>query len=315
MSGAIAAAGITDALKEVGAAYMECVTIAGDFQEEMSNVEALSGATAEDMANLTAQAKEIGADTKYTATEAAQAMGYMAMAGWDAQQMLSGMDGVINLARASGEDLALVSDIVTDNLTAFGLTAADTAHFADVLAAAATNSNTSVSIMGETFKQSAAIAGALGYSIEDVAVGVGLMANAGVKGSIAGTALKNTFNGLLEGATLTAAAFGEYEFSTLKADGTMKDFSSSIDELRGYFDQMTEAERVNNAMTIAGQRGYNGLLAILNSTDEDYAALTASINECSGAAEQMAEIKMDNLNGQSLMKPLLPAAGQYRLYG
>ncbi len=298
VSGAIAAAGITDALKEIGAAYMECVTIAGNFQEEMSNVEALSGATSEDMVNLTAQAKEIGAATKYTATEAAQAMGYMAMAGWDAQQMLSGMNGVINLARASGEDLALVSDIVTDNLTAFGLTAADTAHFADVLAAAATNSNTSVSIMGETFKQSAAIAGALGYSIEDVAVGVGLMANAGVKGSIAGTALKNTFNGLLEGATLTSAAFGEYEFSALKADGTMKSFSSSIDELRGYFDQMTEAERVNNAMTIAGQRGYNGLLAILNSTDEDYAALTASINECSGAAEKMAEIKMDNLNGQ-----------------
>lgn len=298
VSGAIAAAGITSALKEVGAAYIECVTIAGDFQAEMSNVEALSGATAEDMANLTAQAKGIGAATKYTATEAAQSMGYMAMAGWDAQQMLSGMSGVINLARASGEELALVSDIVTDNLTAFGLTAADTAHFADVLAAAATNSNTSVSVMGETFKQSAAIAGALGYSIEDVAVGVGLMANAGVKGSIAGTALKNTFNGLLEGATLTAAAFGEYEFSTIKADGTMKDFSSSIDELRGYFDQMTEAERVNNAMVIAGQRGYNGLLAILNSTDEDYAALTESINECSGAAEQMAEIKMDNLNGQ-----------------
>ena len=298
VSGAIAAAGITDALKEIGAAYMECVTIAGDFQEEMSNVEALSGATAEDVANLTAQAKEIGAATKYTATEAAQAMGYMAMAGWDAQQMLSGMNGVINLARASGEDLALVSDIVTDNLTAFGLTAADTAHFADVLAAAATNSNTSVSIMGETFKQSAAIAGALGYSVEDVAVAVGLMANAGIKGSISGTALKNTFNGLLEGATLTSAAFGEYEFSAIKADGTMKDFSASIDELRYYFDQMTEAERVNNAMTIAGQRGYNGLLAILNSTDEDYASLTESINECSGAAEQMAEIKMDNLNGQ-----------------
>lgn len=298
VSGAIAAAGITDALKEIGEAYMECVTIAGDFQEEMSNVEALSGATAEDVANLTAQAKEIGAATKYTATEAAQAMGYMAMAGWDAQQMLSGMNGVINLARASGEDLALVSDIVTDNLTAFGLTAADTAHFADVLAAAATNSNTSVSIMGETFKQSAAIAGALGYSVEDVAVAVGLMANAGIKGSISGTALKNTFNGLLEGATLTSAAFGEYEFSAIKADGTMKDFSASIDELRYYFDQMTEAERVNNAMTIAGQRGYNGLLAILNSTDEDYASLTESINECSGAAEQMAEIKMDNLNGQ-----------------
>ena len=295
---AIAAAGIVDSLDEIKDAYLECVTIAADFQEGMSNVEALSGASAQEMADLIAEAKELGAETKYTALEASEAMGYMAMAGWDAQQMMSGMSGVIDLAAASGEDLAMVSDIVTDNLTAFGLTAADTAHFADVLAAAATNSNTSVGIMGETFKQSASVAGALGYSIEDVAVATGLMANAGVKGSISGTALKNTFNGLLEGVTLTSAAFGEYEYSAIKTDGTMEDFAGTIDELRVYFDQMTEAERVNNAMAIAGQRGYNGLLAILNATDEDYASLTNSINNCSGAAQRMAEIKMDNLNGQ-----------------
>lgn len=295
---AITAAGIAVALKEIYDGYVACVGIAADFQETMSTVEALSGAGAEDMAALTAEAKELGATTKFTAKESAEAMTYMAMAGWDAQEMLSGMDGVLQLAAASGEDLALVSDIVTDNLTAFGLTAADTAHFSDVLAAAATNSNTSVSIMGETFKNAASIAGALGFSVEDVAVAVGLMANAGVKGSIAGTALKNTFNGLLEGATLTSAAFGEYEFTAIKADGTMKSFSETIDELRVYFSEMTEAERVNNAMTLAGQRGYNGLLAILNATDADYAKLTASINECSGAASRMAEIKLDNLNGQ-----------------
>lgn len=294
---AIAAAGIVTALKEIADAYMECVDIAGDFEEGMSNVEALSGATADEMALLAEKAEELGAATKYTAQEAADAMGYMAMAGWDAQEMLAGMDGVINLAAASGEDLAMVSDIVTDNLTAFGLTAADTAHFADVLAAAATSSNTNVSIMGETFKQSASIAGALGYTIEDVAVAVGLMANSGVKGSIAGTALKNTFNGLLEGVTLTASAFGEYDYTAIKADGTMKSFSETIDELRDCFEQMTEAERVNNAMALAGQRGYNGLLAILNATDEDYASLTDSINNCTGAAKRMADIKMDNLNG------------------
>lgn len=293
----IAAAGIVTALKEIADAYMECVDIAGDFEEGMSNVEALSGATADEMALLAEKAEELGAATKYTAQEAADAMGYMAMAGWDAQEMLAGMDGVINLAAASGEDLAMVSDIVTDNLTAFGLTAADTAHFADVLAAAATSSNTNVSIMGETFKQSASIAGALGYTIEDVAVAVGLMANSGVKGSIAGTALKNTFNGLLEGLTLTASAFGEYDYTAIKADGTMKSFSETIDELRDCFEQMTEAERVNNAMALAGQRGYNGLLAILNATDEDYASLTDSINNCTGAAKRMADIKMDNLNG------------------
>jgi len=295
---ALAAAGIADALGEIKDAYMECVTIAANFEEGMSNVEALSGSTAQEMAELTAKAKELGAETKYTAMQSSEAMGYMAMAGWDAQEMLSGMSGVIDLAAASGEDLAMVSDIVTDNLTAFGLTAADTARFADVLAAAATGSNTSVSIMGETFKQSASIAGALGYSIEDVAVGVGLMANAGVKGSIAGTALKNTFNGLLEGVTLTSAAFGEYEFTAIKADGAMQDFAGTINELRGYFDQMTEAERVSNAMAIAGQYGYNGLLAILNATEADYQSLTDSINSCSGAAQRMAGIKMDNLKGQ-----------------
>lgn len=295
---AIITAGIADKINEIKDAYVECVTIAADFQESMSNVEALSGSTAREMAELTAEAKELGATTKFTAQESADAMGYMAMAGWDAQEMISGMAGVISLAAAAGEDLAQVSDIVTDNLTAFGLTAADTAHFSDVLAAAAANSNTSVGIMGETFKQSAAVAGALGYSIEDVAVGVGLMANAGVKGSIAGTALKNTFNGLLEGATLTAAAFGEYEFTAVKADGTMKEFSDTINELRVYFEQMTEAERVNNAMALAGRRGYNGLLAILNATDADYQSLTNSINNCTGAAQRMADTKLDNLNGQ-----------------
>lgn len=295
---AIVTAGVATALHEIKEAYMECVQVAGDFEEGMSTVEALSGATAEEMAALNAEAKELGATTKFTALEAADAMGYMAMAGWDATDMLNGMDGVLQLAAASGEDLAMVSDIVTDNLTAFGLKASDTARFADVLAAAATNSNTNVAIMGETFKMSASIAGALGYSIEDVATAVGLMANSGVKGSIAGTALKNTFNGLLEGVTLTSAAFGEYEYTSIKADGTMKGFRETIDELRGCFEEMTEAERVNNAMALAGQRGYNGLLAILNASEADYTSLSDSIDNCTGAAQRMANIKLDNMNGE-----------------
>lgn len=308
LAAALAAAGIAKTVKEIADALNACVTAAADFEETMSTVKALSGAGSDELSKLSDMAQELGATTKFTATEAAQAMTYMAMAGWDANEMLAGMNGVLQLAAASGEDLAMVSDIVTDNLTAFGLTAEDTAHFSDVLAAAATNSNTSVSIMGETFKLSASVAGALGYSIEDVAAAIGLMANSGVKGSIAGTALKNTFNGLLEGVTLTGAAFGEYEYSAIKADGTMKSFGATIDELRGYFDQMTEAERVNNAMAIAGERGYNGLLAILNATDEEYASLTANIAACSGAAAEMAAIKMDNLNGQlTLMRSAFDA--------
>lgn len=298
VSSAIAAAGIAVALKEIADAYMECISAAGNFEETMSTVEALSGANAREMEELSGLAKELGAETKYTAQESAEAMTYMAMAGWETTDMLRGMDGVIQLAAASGEDLAQVSDIVTDNLTAFNLTASDTAHFSDVLAAAATSSNTSVSVMGETFKQSASIAGALGYSIDDVAVAVGLMANNGVKGSIAGTALKNTFNGLLEGVTLTGAALGEYEFSAMKSDGTMKSFAETVNELRFCFDQMSEAEKVNNAMAIAGSRSYNGLLAIVNATDKDYSSLTQSIQNCTGAASKMAAVKMDNMNGE-----------------
>ncbi|MDE6727918.1 MAG: phage tail tape measure protein [Oscillospiraceae bacterium] len=294
---ALATTGIAAWLNKVKESYTECVSAAMEFGGTMSTVEALSSASASEMAALSQSAKDYGANTVFTANQSASAMTYMGMAGWDATQMISGLPGVLNLAAASGEDLANTSDIVTDNLTAFNLKASDTTHFADVLAAAATNSNTSVGIMGETFKSSASIAGALGYSIEDVATAVGLMANAGVKGSVAGTALKNTFNGLLNGATLTAAAFGEVEFTAVNADGTMKDFGDTCNELRGYFSQMTEAERVQNAMLLAGQRGYNGLLAILNATDEDYQKVTDSINNCTGAAQRMADIKLDNLQG------------------
>ena len=297
VGGAIAAAGITGAMKSIADAYMECVEVAGNFEQAMSAVEAIANSNTSEMAALTAEAKELGATTKFTAQQSANAMEYMAMAGWDAREMLNGMDGVINLAAAAGEDLAQVSDIVTDNLSAFGLKASDTAHFADVLAAAAANSNTNISIMGETFKSSSSVAGALGYSVEDVAVMVGLMANNAVKGSRAGTALRNIFNGLLGGVTLTAEAFGELDYSAVNSDGSMKGLMETVKDLRDYFGQMTEAERVNNAMAIAGMRGYNGLLAILNATDEDFQSLYASISNCSGAAERMAKIKLDNLNG------------------
>ena len=295
---ALAAAGIVATLKKIYDAFAECVSVTGDFEESMSNVEAISGASGEEISALTERAKELGAQTSFTAQQVSEGMSYMAMAGWDTTSMLSGMDAVLALAAASGEDLGTVSDIVTDALTAFGLKASDTAHFADVLAATATNANTNVGMMGETFKYAAPVAGALGYSIEDVSVMIGLMANSGIKASNAGTTLRNVFNGLLSGVTLTSDAFGEVEISAVNADGTMKDLGTSINELRGYFEQMSQAEQVNNAIAIAGQRGYSGLLAILNSTSEDYNKLTSAITNCSGAAQQMADIKLDNMNGQ-----------------
>lgn len=294
---ALVAAGITAGLREIYDAYKECISISMEFGGTMSTVEALSGANVKEMQELSAKAKELGASTAYTANQSAEAMTYMGMAGWNAGQMISGMDGMMALAAASGEDLGMVSDIVTDNLTAFKLEASDTAHFVDVLASAAANSNTSVGVMGETFKSSASIAGALGYSIEDVAIAVGAMANQGVKGSIAGTALKNIFNGISGEITLTSRAFGEATYTGVNLDGSMKSLSETISDLRGYFDQMTDSEKKANAQAIAGERGYNGLLAILGTTDAQYAELTADINECTGAAQKMANIKLDNLQG------------------
>lgn len=294
---ALVDSGIADGLRKLEDEYKACVEASMEFGYTMSTVEALSGASVTEMQTLTATAKELGATTAFTANQSAQAMTYMGMAGWNAQQMVSGMDGVLNLAAASGEDLASVSDIVTDNLTAFGLKASDTAHFADVLAAAATNSNTSVELMGETFKTSASIAGTLGYSVEDVAIQIGLMANSGIKASIGGTALRNIFNGISSEVTLTSKAFGEATYTGVNLDGSMKDLSEVTSELRVYFDQMTDSEKKANAQAIAGERGYGGLLAMLNATEEEYQRVSDSIYNCTGAAQKMANIKLDNLQG------------------
>lgn len=294
----LVSAGIVKGLKAIYEAFSECTQVAGDFEAQMSTVEAISGASEEEIAALTDRAKELGATTAFTAQQVGEGMEYMAMAGWKTTDMLEGMDAVLSLAAASGEDLGTVSDIVTDALTAFGLKAKDTGRFADILAATAANANTNVGMMGETFKYAAPVAGALGYSVEDVAVAIGLMADSGIKASQAGTTLKNIFNGILGGVDLTAAAFGDLNVEFVNSDGSMQDLSSSMDTLRYYFDQMTEAEKVHNAINIAGQRGYAGLLAILNSTTEDYNKLTTAVNNSAGAAQKMADIKLDNMNGQ-----------------
>ena len=201
------------------------VKTAADFDSAMSKVAAVSGATGSDLEALRDKAREMGEKTKFSASEAAEAMNYMAMAGWKTEDMLSGIEGVMNLAAASGEDLATTSDIVTDALTAFGLTAKDSGHFADILAAASSNANTNVSMMGETFKYCAPIAGALGFSAEDTAEAIGLMANAGIKGSQAGTSLRTIMNNLSGDVTICGSAIGEVTIATTNADGSMRDHS------------------------------------------------------------------------------------------
>lgn len=300
---AITAAGTAAALKEIGTAYMDCIVTAGDFQESMSTVEALSGAAGNEMEILTAKAKEMGATTKFTAQEASQAMQYMSMAGWDASAMTAGLGGVMQLAAASGEELGTVSDIVTDALTAFGMTANDTNRFVDILAATATKSNTNVSMLGESFKYAAPLCGTLGYSAQDAAVALGLMANSGIKSSQAGTTLKTALANLSAPTEKQAAVMDDLNISMTNTDGTMKTMMDLTKNLRSAFSGLSEAEQASAASTIFGKEAMSGMLAIINASQADFDSLTQSIYGSAGAAQRMAEIKLDNMNGQlTLMK-------------
>ena len=240
------------------------VKTAADFDSAMSRVAAVSGATGSDFDSLRDKAREMGAKTKFSATEAADAMNYMAMAGWKTEDMLSGIEGVMYLAVASGEDLATTSDIVTDALTAFGLTAADSGHFADVLAAVSSNANTNVSMMGETFKYCAPVAGALGFSVEDTAEAIGLMGNAGIKASQAGTSMRFIMTNLTGDVKLSGAAIGDVTIATTNADGSMRSLSAILADCRGAFAGMTEAEKANNAEALVGKNAMSGFLALMN---------------------------------------------------
>ena len=274
------------------------VKTAADFDSAMAQVAAVSGATGDDLQALRDKAREMGEKTKFSASEAADAMNYMAMAGWKTSDMLSGIDGIMSLAAASGEDLATTSDIVTDALTAFGLTAQDSGHFADILAAAASNANTNVGMMGETFKYCAPVAGALGYSAEDVAEAVGLMANSGIKATQAGTAMRTMMTKLQGELELSGAAFGEVTVATANADGSMRELGDILGDLRGYFSQMTESEAAAAAETLVGKNAMSGFLAVMNAAPGDIDKLNNAIANCDGTAENMAAIMQDNLNGQ-----------------
>ena len=282
----------------VGTVSIAAIKMGADFEEGMSKVEAISGATGEDLEKLKEKAMEMGAKTKFSATEASEALQYMAMAGWKTEDMLNGLEGIMDLAAASGEDLALTSDIVTDALTAFGLSAQDSTRFADVLAAASSNANTNVSLMGETFKYVAPVAGALGYSIEDTAVAIGLMANSGIKGSEAGTALRAILSRLTKPTDEVAAAMSALNISLTNSDGTMKSFNDIILDLRSSFSKLDQAQQAEMAATLGGQEAMSALLSIVNASDSDLQKLTNAINNSSGSAKKMAETMNNNLKGK-----------------
>lgn len=316
------AKGVTLPLLGVGTA---AVKVASSFDSAMSEVKAISGATGTQFTQLRDKAIEMGAKTKFSATESAEAFKYMAMAGWDTKDMLNSISGVMNLAAASGEDLGIVSDIVTDAMTAFGLAADGTTkvlkngynvevsnaeHFSDVLAEASSRSNTNVSLMGATFKYVAPIAGAMGYSIEDTAVAIGLMANAGIKGEQAGTALRSTITRLVKPTKESGTAMDALGISVTNSDGSMKSLDNILKQVRGSMSGLTEDQKASYAAMLAGQEGMSGLLAIVNASDEDYQKLSESIQNCTGASQEMADTMQDNLGGAvTLLKSALESAG------
>ena len=268
-----------------------------DFEAAMSKVSSISGATGNDLQSLTNKAKEMGATTKFSATESAEAFQYMAMAGWDTKSMLDGIDGIMNLSAADGLDLATTSDIVTDALTAFGLSAKDSTHFADVLATASSSANTNVSMLGESFKYVAPLAGSMNYSIEDVSLALGLMANASVKGSMAGTSLKTALSNLASPTKSMASEMSKLGISMTDSNGNALGLRDIIIQLREKFGKLSETEKAATASTLFGKEAMSGMLAIINASDADFNKLTDNISNADGAAKQMADTLNDNLKG------------------
>lgn len=282
----------------IGGLGVAAVKTASDFDSSMSNVQAISGATADQMEVLRQKAREMGEKTKFSAQEAGDAMSYMAMAGWKTEDMLGGIEGIMNLAAASGEDLATTSDIVTDALTAFGMSAEQSGELADIMAAASSNANTNVSLLGESFKYAAPLFGAMNYSAEDAATALGLMANAGIKGSQAGTTLKNAIANMVKPTDAMAGVMDEYKLSLINTDGSMKSFSQVMEMLREKMGGLSETEQAAAASTLFGKEAMAGMLSIINAAPADYEKLTKAVNDADGSSKKMADTMNDNLAGQ-----------------
>ena len=289
--------GFTKAVSAAKDFITESLKVGMNFDSSMSKVKAVSKASSEDMAKLRDKAKEMGASTKFSATESAEAFNYMAMAGWKTEDMLGGIDGIMSLAAASGTDLATTSDIVTDALTAMGYSAKDSGRLADVMAAASSNANTNVEMMGGTFQYVAPVVGALGYSMEDTAVAIGLMANSGIKAEKAGTAMRSWLSRMAAPTKESQEAMDALGISMTNTDGTMKPLSQNMQELREKFKGLTKEQKAQYAKSLAGQEAMSGLLAIVNSSDEDFDKLTNAVANSNGAAKEMADTMQDNLGG------------------
>ena len=269
---------------------------AAKFEAAMSNVKAISGATGEEFELLRQQAIDLGANTAFSASEVADAMTEMAKAGWGSKQIMAGMGGVLDAAAASGESLGTVSTIVADAITGFGLAASESTRVADLLTQAANSGTIGVGDLGESFKYIAPIAASMGFSIEDVTTAITAMSMAGIKGSQAGTALRTVMSRLIEPKKQVAAAMEELGVSVANTDGSMKSLDTIVAELRTAFSGLTTEQKAQYAVTLAGQEGMSGLLALLNLTQEEYDEIAASMDNAGGIAKKTAKIMRDNLS-------------------
>ncbi|WP_342515411.1 phage tail tape measure protein [Sutcliffiella sp. FSL R7-0096] len=268
-----------------------------DFDDSMAKVQAVSGATGDELLELREKAKEMGATTKFSASESADALNYMALAGWDTKQMLGGIEGIMALAAASGEDLAAVSDIVTDALSAFGMQAEDSARFADVLAAASSSANTDVMGLGKAFEYVAPVSGALKYSVEDTAKAIGIMSNSGIKGEKAGTALRTMMTNLAKPTAAMKKEMDRLGISLTDSEGEMKSFDEVMLNIRESLGGLTEQQQASSAATIFGKEAMSGALAIVNASEADYEKLSHAIDNSNGSAQRMADIMEGTLGG------------------
>ena len=287
-------AGLTLPIVGIGVASTKT---ASDFQGAMKEVSAISGATGKDLDSLSNLAKEMGSTTKFSASESAEALKYMGMAGWKTQDMMAGLPSILNLASAGGTDLALTSDIVTDGLTAMGMSANDAGKFADIMASTCSNANTNIELMGETLKYVGPVAGALGIEMDDLSVAIGLMGNAGLKGSNAGTSLRAGLTNLVKPTKQMQKAMTEYGVELVKnADGSIN-LMGTMENLRSTLGGLDQATQAQALATIFGKEAMSGWASIVNASEADFNKLTDAINNSEGSAKKMADTMLEGSQG------------------
>ena len=302
--GNLIADGVQAALQKAKELAGQVVEIGSAFSSSMSKVEALSGATAGQMSQLETKARELGSSTTFSAAQVADGFSYMSLAGWDTESMLDGIGGVLNLAQAGEMDLAKASDIVTDYLTASGLSAEDSGKFVDQMAYIMANSNTNVEQLGEAYKGCAATAHSLGYSVEDTTAVLGTMANAGIKGGEAGTALGAIMTRMATNASKCGDKLHSLGVDVYDENGKMRDLSDILEGLSGVWGDLSDEEQAAIAKSIAGTNHYSKLQAIMAGLGDDakesgqsFEDYKKALEECDGAAEEMSKVMTDNLAG------------------